>query len=116
MLVPGLEISLKRRPLSLAWRQRECYPDRVTWTLLSPCRRHPNLTVAKFAFDRILESNYKDQAASYVVLGYVYSASGRNDFAEELRSQRLQRGAVDVTVAERMHAFHVSEIPSELAS
>jgi pentatricopeptide repeat protein len=104
-------------------RSKGGMPDVIMWmTLLGPCRRYRNVSVAQHVFKNVLKTGDHDQkAAAYVVLADVYNAIGRQDHADELHQLRLtlglqkQRGAVDVIVKSKVWTFHVGEIPSELA-
>ncbi len=87
-------------------------PDMFTWmTLLGPCRRYRNVSVAEYAFNQITQLPDHD-AAAYIVLSDVYCAVDRHDLAEELHQRRLQlglhkqRGAVDISIGGQVHTFH----------
>jgi pentatricopeptide repeat protein len=104
-------------------RAKGVFPNDITWmSLLGPCRKYRNVSVAEYAFSQILQFEDQDrQAAAFVVMGDVYRDAGLIDRAEELRQRRIasglykQRGAVDVHVDGKLHCFHVGEIPTELA-
>ncbi|KAL5577825.1 hypothetical protein UlMin_019524 [Ulmus minor] len=59
--------------------------DPIIWeVLLSSCRLHANVTLARRAADELLRLN-PDNPAPYVLLGNIYSSLGRWDDAREVR-------------------------------
>eukprot|EP00300_Choanocystis_sp_HF-7_P001244 c11001_g1_i1.p1 GENE.c11001_g1_i1~~c11001_g1_i1.p1 ORF type:complete len:547 (+),score=94.86 c11001_g1_i1:2-1642(+) len=98
-------------------------PNAITWTtILGPCRRYRNVSVAERAFEQIRQiGSPGDQAAAFVVLAEIYTAANRPELAEKLNEERLtlglhkQRGEVNVTVDGEVFAFHVGAIPKKLA-
>jgi len=104
-------------------KERGIIPNSVTWmSILSPCRRYKELSIAQQAFEAIkkLDNSSEDNAVAYVLLADVYRACGDSVAADALHKERLAlgfvkvRGAVTITVHGRSHTFHVDEIPSEL--
>ncbi len=87
---------------------RNAMPDAVTWmALLGPCRKHKNVSVAKHAFNKIL--NIGDQLgfkpAAFVILADVCKSSGRFDLAKRIHAKRLALGLHKVR---QLYTFHVN--------
>ena len=103
-------------------QNQDMLPNEVTWmAILGPCRVHGNLNIAELAFNQLQKvANKENQAAAFVLLADVYSNLGQFDKAKSIQAERKllgmhkKRGAVEVTVHEKQHTFHVGEVPNEL--
>jgi hypothetical protein len=69
-----------------------CKPQMAAWmALLSACRIHGNVEMAECVTKQILEME-PDNAASYVLLSYIYAAAGNRHLCENVERQRKEKG------------------------
>ncbi|KAH0751160.1 hypothetical protein KY290_030392 [Solanum tuberosum] len=68
-----------------------CKDDSVVWeVLLSSCRLHGNVTLARRAAEELIRLNPQN-SAPYVLLANMYTSLGRWDDTEEIRAAMLER-------------------------
>ncbi|XP_047972581.1 pentatricopeptide repeat-containing protein At2g01510, mitochondrial [Salvia hispanica] len=92
-------------------REMEFEPDSTMWkSLLSACRKHGNLDLAKRAAAALIELEPQDPVA-YVLLSNMYSAAGKWEEAASTRSSMKVKGVVKepgrswVEMNGRVHTF-----------
>ncbi|XP_077242761.1 pentatricopeptide repeat (PPR) superfamily protein [Tasmannia lanceolata] len=90
-------------------------PDKFVWSsLLSGCRLHGNLRLAKRAAEALFEIE-PENAVTYVTLGNIYASAGMWDEVAKIRKTMDERGVVKkpgsswIEVRRRVHVFLVGD-------
>uniref|UniRef100_A0A453E4M6 DYW domain-containing protein n=1 Tax=Aegilops tauschii subsp. strangulata TaxID=200361 RepID=A0A453E4M6_AEGTS len=91
-------------------------PDALIWgALMAGCRFHKNVELAEYAIKHWIELE-PDKSGAYVLLGNIYSASGRHASAREIRDLMREKGVEktpgcsNVEIKGVIHQFIVGDL------